>query len=379
MSFREVDAAEAVALARQGYHVIDVRERSEWDAGHVIGAMLVPLADIEQRIRDEVPDTSTALLLHCAVGARSSRAATQLVQLGYTNVVSMKAPIKEWKEKGGDWEEPIPLLNEAEQRRYARQLLIPEVGHEGQRRLLDASVLLIGAGALGSPIALYLAAAGVGTIGLVDDDVVDESNLQRQVLHGEDRLGMLKVDSAELTLRALNARTRVVKHVERVDADNVERLIAGYDVVVDGTDNFETRYVLNDAAVKLRKPVVHGSIYRWDGQVTTFVPFEGPCYRCMYPTQPPPELAPACSVAGVLGVLPGIVGMLQANEVLKLVLGVGDTLAGRLLMVDAMGTTFDEVVLWRDPACRACGEGSPFASAGEPQPAAAGIGAGVTR
>ncbi|HEX7172982.1 MAG TPA: ThiF family adenylyltransferase, partial [Candidatus Limnocylindria bacterium] len=244
-----------------------------------------------------------------------------------------------------------------------------------QRRLLDAKVLLIGAGGLGSPIALYLGASGVGTIGLVDDDVVDESNLQRQVLHGVDRLGMRKVDSAELTLRAINPETTVVKHVERLTADNVERLIAPYDVIVDGTDNFDTRYVLNDAAVKLRKPVVHGSIYRWDGQVTTFVPFEGPCYRCMYPTQPPAELAPACSVAGVLGVLPGIAGMLQANEVFKLVLGVGETLAGRLLMFDAMGTTFDEVRIWRDPACPACGEGAPTAATTEPTQAASAVGA----
>ena len=365
MSFRDVDAAEGVALAREGYRVIDVREPSEWDAGHVVGATLLPLAEVEQRVGEVVPNRDTPLLVHCAVGGRSSRAASRLVQLGYTNVVNMKAPITEWKGKGGDWEEPAQLLDPAEQRRYARQVLIPEVGQEGQRRLLDASVLLIGAGGLGSPIGLYLSAAGLGTIGLVDDDVVDESNLQRQVLHGEDRLGMLKVDSAEVTLHALNSRTRIVKHVERVDATNVERLIAGYDVIVDGTDNFDTRYVLNDAAVKLRKPVVHGSIYRWDGQVTTFVPFEGPCYRCMYPTQPPPELAPACSVAGVLGVLPGIVGLLQANEVFKLVLGVGDTLAGRLLMFDAQGTTFDEVGIWRDPACPACGEGTPFASVGD--------------
>jgi molybdopterin/thiamine biosynthesis adenylyltransferase len=253
-------------------------------------------------------------------------------------------------------------------------VLIPEIGQEGQRRLLDAKVLLIGAGGLGSPIALYLAASGVGTIGLVDDDVVDESNLQRQVLHGVDRLGMRKVDSAELTLRGLNPETVVNKHVERLTADNVERLIAGYDVIVDGTDNFDTRYVLNDAAVKLRKPVVHGSIYRWDGQVTTFVPFEGPCYRCMYPTQPPAELAPACSVAGVLGVLPGIAGVLQANEVFKLVLGVGETLSGRLLMFDAMSTTFDEVRIWRDPACPACGEGATAATSAS-APAASAVSA----
>jgi len=354
---REVNAAEAVALARDGYRVIDVREQGEWDAGHVAGATLLPLADVPQRIAEVVPDKTAPLLLHCAVGGRSARAAGWLAQMGYTNVVSMKAPIGHWKEQGGTWEEPVQLLTPAQQRRYSRHLLIPEVGQEGQRKLLDAKVLLIGAGGLGSPIGLYLAASGVGTIGFVDDDVVDESNLQRQVLHAADRVGMLKVDSAEMTIRGLNPETKVVKHVERLDAGNVERLIGGYDVIVDGTDNFDTRYVLNDAAVKLGKPVVHGSIYRWDGQITTFVPFEGPCYRCMYPTQPPDELAPACSVAGVLGVLPGIVGMLQANEVFKLLLGVGETLAGRLLMFDAMGTTFDEVRIWRDPACPACGEG----------------------
>ena len=356
-AFREVTAAEAVALSRDGYRVIDVREQGEWDAGHIPGATLLPLADVPQRIGEVQPDKDAPLLLHCAVGGRSARAADWLTQMGYTNVVSMKAPLGHWKEQGGPWEEPVQLLTPAQMRRYSRHVLIPEVGQEGQRKLLDAKVLLIGAGGLGSPIGLYLAASGVGTIGFVDDDVVDESNLQRQVLHGVDRIGMLKVDSAEQTIRGLNPETNVVKHVERLDAGNVERLIGGYDIIVDGTDNFDTRYVLNDAAVKLRKPVVHGSIYRWDGQITTFVPFEGPCYRCMYPTQPPEELAPGCSVAGVLGVLPGIVGMLQANEVLKLVLGVGESLAGRLLMFDALGTTFDEVRIWRDPACPACGEG----------------------
>lgn len=368
--FREVTAAEAVALSRDGYRVIDVREQSEWDAGHIPGATLLPLADVPQRIGEVVPDKDAPLLLHCAVGGRSARAAGWLTQMGYTNVVSMKAPLGHWKEQGGAWEEPAQLLTPAQLRRYSRHVLIPEVGQEGQRKFLDAKVLLIGAGGLGSPIGLYLAASGVGTIGFVDDDVVDESNLQRQVLHGVDRIGMLKVDSAELTIRGLNPETNVVKHVERLDAGNVERLIGGYDVIVDGTDNFDTRYVLNDAAVKLRKPVVHGSIYRWDGQITTFVPFEGPCYRCMYPTQPPEELAPACSVAGVLGVLPGIVGMLQANEVFKLVLGVGETLAGRLLMFDAMGTTFDEVRIWRDPACPACGEGVEQPVAGDARVAA---------
>ena len=366
---REVNAADAVTLARNGYRVIDVREQSEWDAGHVAGATLLPIREVPQRITEIVPDRDTPLLLHCASGARSGRTATWLAEAGYTNVVNMKDLVSRWKDAGGDWAEPVQLLTPAQQRRYSRQVLIPEIGQEGQRRLLDARVLLIGAGGLGSPIALYLAASGVGTIGLVDDDVVDESNLQRQVLHGVDRLGMLKVDSAELTLRGINPETSVVKHVERLSADNVERLISGYDVIVDGTDNFDTRYVLNDAAVKLRKPVVHGSIYRWDGQVTTFVPFEGPCYRCMYPTQPPPELAPACSVAGVLGVLPGIAGIIQANEVFKLILGVGKPLAGRLLMFDAMSTSFDEVRIWRDPACPACGEGVSAAAAEPAQPA----------
>ena len=257
---------------------------------------------------------------------------------------------------------PEQLLTAAQARRYSRQTLIPEIGQKGQRRLLDAKVLLIGAGGLGSPVALYLAASGIGTIGLVDDDLVDESNLQRQVVHTVDRIGQPKTASARVTLEALNPETRVVEHRERLNADNVERLIADYDVIVDGTDNFDTRYVLNDAAVKLRKPVVHGSIYRWDGQVTTFVPFAGPCYRCMYPTQPPEELAPACAVAGVLGVLPGIAGMLQANEVFKLLLGVGETLAGRLLMFDAMNTEFSEVRTWRDPDCPTCGDRSPFLS-----------------
>ena len=353
--FREVDVAEAVRLADEGYEVIDVREPSEWDAGHVAVATLLPLGEVASRITEIVPDRATPVLLHCAVGARSARAASWLVQLGYTNVVNLKGPITEWAARGGRWEEPAPELTPAQQRRYARQVLIPEIGQAGQRKLLDARVLLIGAGGLGSPIALYLAASGVGTIGLVDDDVVEESNLQRQVLHGLDRLGMPKVDSAERTINGLNPETRVVKHAVRLAADNVERLISDYDVIVDGTDNFDTRYVLNDAAVRLRKPVVHGSIYRWDGQVTTFIPLEGPCYRCLYPTQPPAELAPACSVAGVLGVLPGIIGLMQANEVFKLLLGVGETLAGRMLMFDAMGTRFDEVRVERDPSCPACG------------------------
>ena len=371
---RTVSTAEALRLAADGYRLIDVREQSEWDSGHIAGATLVPLATVPERLPELVPDPATPLLLYCHSGARSARASAYLAQIGYTNVANLAARVAEWKPAGGAWEEPHQLLTDAQRRRYSRQMLIPEIGQEGQRKLLDAKVLLIGAGALGSGAAFYLASSGVGTIGLVDDDVVEESNLQRQILHTTDRLGMPKTTSGRLSINALNPETRVVEHGERLTADNVERLIAGYDVVLDGTDNFDTRYVLNDAAIKLRIPVVHGSIYRWDGQVTTFVPFEGPCYRCMYPTQPPPELAPACSVAGVLGVLPGIIGLLEANEVFKLLLGVGETLAGRLLMFDAMGTTFDEVRVWRDPACPACGEASPWRDAGAPVPAEAAAG-----
>lgn len=363
-TFREVSVADALKLA-DGRTIIDVREVVEWNEGHIPTATLVPLADLAATIETVVPDKATPLLVHCAVGARSRRASQYLAQIGYSDVLNIQGRLAEWKALGGAWEVPTPILSEAERRRYSRQVLIPEIGQEGQRRLLDSRVLLIGAGGLGSPAALYLAAAGVGTLGIVDDDVVDASNLQRQVLHTADRVGMPKTESAELTLTALNPDVRVVRHDERLDAANVERLVADYDVIVDGTDNFETRYLLNDASVAYRKPVVHGSIYRWDGQVTTFVPFEGPCYRCLYPTQPPEELAPACAVAGVLGVLPGIIGLLQANETVKLLLGVGETLAGRMLLFDAMDTSFDEISLWRDPACPACGE-----RVAQPQPTA---------
>ena len=364
---REVTVADALRLAQQGYRIIDVREELEWNDGHIPSATLVPLGDVLDRIESVVPDKATPLLIHCAAGARSARAVARMQSIGYTNAVSMRGSTLDWRRLGGEWEAPQPLLTPDQQRRYSRQLLIPEIGQKGQRKLLDGKVLLIGAGGLGSPSALYLAAGGVGTIGLVDDDAVDESNLQRQVLHTADRIGMPKTQSARMTLNALNPETRIIEHRERLTAENVERLIADYDVIVDGTDNFDTRYVLNDAALRLRKPVVHGSIYRWDGQITTFAPFAGPCYRCMYPTQPPDELAPSCAVAGVLGVLPGIVGLLQANEVFKLLLGVGDSLAGRLLMFDAMSTSFEEVKVWRDPHCPACGEDSPFATAPLPR------------
>lgn len=355
---RQVDAAGALKLAEDGYRVVDVREPHEWKAGHVPGATLIPLADLASRHEAELPDRDARILLHCRFGSRSGRAAAFLAQRGYRNVVNLADLIDRWRRLGGAWEAEAPPLSPAQQRRYGRQLLIPEIGVNGQRRLLDAKVLLIGIGGLGSPVALYLAAAGIGTIGLVDDDVVDESNLQRQVVHAADRIGQPKTASARASLESLNAETRVVEHPERLVAENVERLIANYDVIVDGSDSFETRYVLNDAAVRLRRPVVHASVYRWDGQVTTFVPFVGPCYRCMYPAQPPEELAPACAVAGVVGVLPGLAGMLQAAEVIKLVVGVGRPLVGRLLTFDAATSEFHEVRVPRDPACPACGEAS---------------------
>jgi molybdopterin/thiamine biosynthesis adenylyltransferase/rhodanese-related sulfurtransferase len=351
-----VSPAEALELADAGWRILDVREQVEWNEGHIPTATLLPLGELPARIGQVAPDRDAPLLVHCRVGARSLRASAWLLQNGYTRVASLRGSLLDWRQLGGAWEAPARPLTPAQQRRYSRQLLLPEIGEAGQRRLLDGKVLLVGAGGLGSPAALYLAASGIGTIGLVDDDLVDESNLHRQVLHATDRVGMAKTESGRMTLNALNPETRVVEHRERLDAQSVERLIAGYDVIVDGTDNLDTRYQLNDAAVRLGKPVVHGSVYRWEGQVTTFVPFEGPCYRCMHPTQPPEELAPDCEVVGVPGILPGIAGLLQANEALKLILGVGEILVGRLLVFDALTSGFSEVTVPRDPACPACGD-----------------------
>ena len=357
MTWREVGAEEAVALAQAGTLVIDVREATEWRAGHVAGAVHVPLGEVGDRVPAIVPDRDAPLLVYCAVGVRSAHAAEWLSRAGYSRVASLRASLDDWRRAGGGWVAEPSMLDEHARRRYARQIPIPEVGEEGQRRLLDSRVLLVGAGGLGSPVALYLAAAGVGTIGLVDDDVVDASNLQRQVVHSTDRIGLSKTESAERTLAGLNPDVRVVRHDERMVSDNVDALITGYDVIVDGSDNLETRYLLNDAMLRARIPVVHGSVYRWDGQVTTFLPFDGPCYRCLHPEPPPPELAPACDVAGVMGVLPGIIGLLQATEALKVLLGVGRSLSGRLLMVDALEARFEEVAFARDPGCPACGRG----------------------
>lgn len=358
MSVRQATIDEALRLREEGYRFVDVREPFEWDAGHVAGATHIPLGDLPARMADELPTRDEPLVLYCRSGARSGRASEFLAANGYTNVVNLHAMIADWKAAGGAWEEAGPSTDP----RYARQVLIPEVGVEGQRRLAAARVLLIGAGGLGSPAALYLAAAGVGTIGVVDDDVVAESNLQRQVLHATPDVGRRKVDSAADALRALNPAVRVIGHAERLDAGSAERLIGGYAVVVDGSDNLATRYALNDAAVRARIPVVHGSVYRWEGTVTTFVPFAGPCYRCLHPVEPPEELAPDCETVGVVGVLPGIVGTLQAAEALKLILGAGQTLVGRLLTIDVRDMRFEELRVPRDPSCPACGAGAAAAT-----------------
>jgi molybdopterin/thiamine biosynthesis adenylyltransferase/rhodanese-related sulfurtransferase len=355
----EVDSSQALDSLRdseRGCVIVDVREREEWDEGHLPGAVHVPRGHLESRIESAAPDKSRPVLVYCASGNRSAFAAKTLEELGYDHVVSLAGGFTDWKRNGNPFEIP-EALDESKRRRYSRHLLIPEVGEEGQLKLLQSRVLLIGAGGLGSPASLYLAAAGVGTIGIVDDDTVDETNLQRQIVHSTERLGDSKADSAKLTIEALNPDVTVKVFEERLTSENVDRILGeGWDVIVDGADNFPTRYLLNDASVWHRIPVVHGSIYRFEGQVTVFKPHEGPCYRCLFPQPPPPELAPSCAEGGVLGVLPGVIGSLQANEGLKLALGIGEPLVGRLLMFDALAGTFTEIRLRRDPDCPICGE-----------------------
>ncbi len=351
----EVTPQEVEALPEGSSTLVDVREASEWEQGYIPGAHHVSKSYIEQQIEGIAPDRDQPLVLYCAGGVRSLFAAQTLQEMGYTNVASMAQGFQGWKSAGLPFDKPVVLGTEQKQR-YSRHLLIPEVGSAGQAKLLGSKALLIGAGGLGSPAALYLAAAGVGTIGLVDFDVVDLSNLQRQIIHTTDRIGERKVESARIAINALNPDVKVEVHEEMLVAANVERIIAGYDVILDGTDTFETRYILNDAAVAAGIPVVHASVFRFEGQLTTFVPYEGPCYRCLYPTPPPPELAPGCSVAGVLGVVPGILGLLQTNEALKVLLGIGNTLAGRLLLFDALETEFTELQLRRDPHCPVCSD-----------------------
>ncbi|HYO30311.1 MAG TPA: molybdopterin-synthase adenylyltransferase MoeB [Thermomicrobiales bacterium] len=355
---REVDADEADQLRANGALLVDVREGDEVEQGMVPGAVHIPRGFLEFRIEDVTGDRERPIVVYCAGGSRSAFAAKSLADLGYRDVVSLAGGFTGWKSSGLPWSVPKHLSAE-QRRRYSRHLLIPEVGEAGQRKLLEARVLLVGAGGLGSPAALYLAAAGVGTLGIVDADVVDDSNLQRQVVHTTDRIGVAKVESARQTIVALNPDVEVVAHETRLSKANVLDLFADYDLVLDGTDNFATRYLINDAYVLLDKPNVHGSIFRFEGQATVFKAGAGPCYRCLFPSPPPPELAPSCAEAGVLGLLPGIIGLIQATEVAKLILGIGDPLIGRLLTYDALAMQFRELKLGRDPECPMCGEYGP--------------------
>jgi sulfur-carrier protein adenylyltransferase/sulfurtransferase len=350
----EVDPAEARTQGANGAVLVDVRENEEFEAGHIPGAKHVPRSYLEQRIENAVGDRSAHVILYCQSGNRSALAAKTLVEeMGYENVESMTGGITLWKDRGYDVETPRALTKE-QRERYSRHLLIPEVGVEGQQKLLDAKVLLLGAGGLGSPGALYLAAAGVGTLGIVDDDAVDLSNLQRQVIHDTERIGTPKVDSAEQTIAALNPDVEVVKYPVRLDASNIMDILPGYDVVVDGLDNFPSRYLLNDASVRLQIPVVSAAILGFEGQLSVFKPYDGPCYRCLFPEPPPAELAPSCGANGVLGVLPGTMGLLQATEVVKLIIGAGEPLVGRLLLYDALAASFQTVRVHRDPDCPIC-------------------------
>jgi sulfur-carrier protein adenylyltransferase/sulfurtransferase len=350
----EIDAREAQALDDALF--VDVRRYDEWEQGHLPGAVHVPRGSLESRIEGVVPDRDARIVLYCASGERSAFGAKSLAELGYENVVSLAGGFTDWKRNG--YEVVLPATLSPERRtRYSRHLLIPEIGEAGQLRLLDSKILMIGAGGLGSPAALYLAAAGVGHLGIVDADIVDETNLQRQIAHSLDTLGTPKVDSAKRAIEALNPDVRVTTYRERLTSENIDRILDdGWEIVVDGADNFPTRYLLNDASVWRGIPVVHGSIYRFEGQVTVFKPGDGPCYRCLFPEPPPAELAPSCSEGGVLGVLPGMVGTLQTNEALKLAVGIGDPLVGRLLLIDALAADFSEVRVQKNPACPVCGE-----------------------
>src|ERR671921_524974 len=352
----EIDPRDVHELSENGNGavIVDVREQHEFEESHLPGAVHVPRGHLESRIEGSAPDKSQRVVLYCASGNRSALAAHTMKELlGYEDVASMRGGITLWKDRGYDVEVPRALTPE-QRERYSRHLLVPEVGLEGQLKLLDAKVLLLGAGGLGSPAALYLAAAGVGTLGIVDNDEVDLSNLQRQVIHTTARIGEPKVESAKRTIEALNPDVKVVKYKTRLDASNIMEIIDGYDVIVDGVDNFPTRYLLNDATVRLGIPVVSASILGFDGQLSVFKPHDGPCYRCLYPVPPPADMAPSCGANGVLGVLPGTMGLLQATEVVKLVTGIGEPLVGRLLLYEALGATFTELKVRRDPECPIC-------------------------
>ena len=351
----EMSVAELAASVEAEAVIIDVREPDECEQGAIPGAQLIPRGQLESAIADYAFDPETLVVLYCAVGERSALAAQSLTRLGYRNVRSLTEGFEGWKQAGRAWTVPS-VLRAGQRARYSRHLLLPEVGNEGQQRLLDSRVLVVGAGGLGSPAALYLAAAGVGTLGIVDSDVVDVTNLQRQILHNTDRLGRRKVDSARQTLNALNPDVQIAPIPDRLTATNVLELLDGYDVVVDGADNFPTRYLLNDASLHLRIPVVHGSVFRFEGQASVFAPYQGPCYRCLFAKPPPPELAPSCAEAGVLGAVPGIIGSIQATEAIKLLLGIGEPLIGKLLTYDALDQDFRLLRFHRDPDCPACAD-----------------------
>jgi molybdopterin/thiamine biosynthesis adenylyltransferase/rhodanese-related sulfurtransferase len=353
----EISAADAAARLSSDEPpvLIDVRESDEFDQGAIPGSVHIPRGNLESRIAGVVPDLSAPIVITCQSGQRSAFAARSLEELGYEDVASLAGGFGAWKQNGLPWSAPR-VLTEAQRARYSRHTLIPEVGQAGQLKLLDSTVLLVGAGGLGSPAGLYLAAAGVGTIAIVDADVVDESNLQRQVLHSMASIGTPKTESAKKRIEELNPDVQVLTYRERLTSENIDRLLEGVDVIVDGTDNFPTRYLLNDASLRHRIPVVHASIFRFEGQLTVFKPYEGPCYRCLFPQPPPPELAPSCAEGGVLGVLPGIMGSLQASEALKLLLEIGEPPVGRLVLFDALDTSFHEVRLRRDADCPVCGD-----------------------
>ncbi len=362
-SIPEISPSHARDLQEQGAALIDVREQDEIAQGSPVGAYRLGRGFLELRIEESIPDTQRPILTMCAGGTRSLFAAEDLKRLGYANVQSVAGGFNRWKNEGLPFEVPRQLNADARER-YSRHLLMPEVGESGQIKLMDSKVLLVGAGGLGSPAGLYLAAAGIGTLGLVDHDVVDRSNLQRQILHAEDRVGLSKVASAKAAINALNGSVTVVEHEVRLCSENVDDIFQGYDVVVDGSDNFPTRYLVNDACIRHRLPNVHGSVYRFEGQVSVFWPAyakeHGPCYRCLYPEPPPADLAPSCAEAGVLGILPGVIGLLEAVETIKLVLEIGEPLVGRLLCYDALQANFYDLRIKRDPNCRYCGDGIEF-------------------
>lgn len=374
-----ISPEDAHAACRGAAVLLDVRDPGEWAEGSPAGAVRLGRSFLEQEVEKAIPDKGNPVLVLCGRGVRSLFAAESLLQLGYEDVRSVEGGYEAWKRSGLPYERPR-ILAAADRHRYARQIAIQDIGGEGQARLMGARVLIVGAGGLGSPAALYLAAAGVGTIGIVDHDTVELSNLQRQILHATDRVGSLKTQSARQTLKALNPEVQVDAHDVRLDVANAEKLVAGYDLVVDGTDNFQARYLLNDVCIKLRRPYVYASVFRFEGQLSVFWPAapgreNAPCYRCLYPSPPPRELAPSCAEAGVLGVLPGVMGTLQAVEAIKLILGLGETLAGRLLCYDALAATFREFRTVADPGCAYCSDQDAFPGYADYEQFCAGAGA----